>query len=575
MKKILFYFDPEVTKILVEKVNELGEKKAILSSPYNFVSRGEIVARVIEIDTEDQVATRVDPGYTYYKVDKYVPLKADEGVFYDENASAYKAEAYGFVIFRAGKLKIISARTITRDKLKAYYTIYPTKFGKIPTTAEMEEYIHNFKILAGIGRKKIEAQLSKIDTSKPKITRVLVAQGKTPVNGKEEAFVPLTGVDKKAGVIKEDGSIDFKEVGSIIQVVKDQEILRRIPPVEPLDGFDIYGTTMTATLEFQKGFKRGQNIVESGYDENIYLAGIDGCLKVVKNKISVLPIVEINGDVNYETGNIEFKGSVHVSGSVLPGFSVKADGDVIVTNTVEDGLIEAGGDITVKMGIVGKEGVKIKAGGTVRAKYLLHANIEAGNNIEIEDSIINCNIFANNMVSVVAKQGKIIGGNVVALYEISAKVIGAVTETSETHLGVGRNLIIEKKLAIVHKEMIGVREKVDDTMRLLKVNFGEGVFENPKELLAVLPMIKKKNCLLLLQELAQNNKVLKDLTEKRKDIEEELRLEREPYIIVYDKIHPGTVLNIKKSVRKIDKIIDNARFYEDEEDKSIHFVAAK
>jgi hypothetical protein len=57
-------------------------------------------------------------------------------------------------------------------------------------------------------------------------------------------------------------------------------------------------------------------------------------------------------------------------------------------------------------------------------------------------------------------------------------------------------------------------------------------------------------------------------------IEERLKLEREPFIIVKGRIFPGTILNIKKSVRKIDTPIDNAKFYEDPEEKAIRFISA-
>ena len=67
----------------------------------------------------------------------------------------------------------------------------------------------------------------------------------------------------------------------------------------------------------------------------------------------------IKGNVDYDYGNIDFNGSVHITGSVLPGFTVKAKGDIVVDKNVEDAYLEAGGDINVKMGISGKGSCKV------------------------------------------------------------------------------------------------------------------------------------------------------------------------------------------------------------------------
>jgi uncharacterized protein (DUF342 family) len=59
-----------------------------------------------------------------------------------------------------------------------------------------------------------------------------------------------------------------------------------------------------------------------------------------------------------------------------------------------------------------------------------------------------------------------------------------------------------------------------------------------------------------------------------KVIEEKNKLEREPYIIATNRIFPNVVINVKKSVKKTDNPIDNVKFYEDQLDKSVRFVAA-
>ena len=573
MRKIIFYFDPGVTRIFDKKAAENGEEKVVLTSPNNFVSRAEIVARVIDIDSQEQIPSRIDPGYSYYNVVDYFPLKIDEGIYFDEAIQAYKAVAYGFVVCIQGKLKLLSARSIARDKIKAYYAIHPTKFSRIPTGAELQEYLHDQKILAGIGAKRIDEQLEKIDPTHKGVTRILVAQGKAPVAGHEEYFKPILEVKKKAGEIRSDGRIDFREVGSVIQVFKGQEILERFPEIKPVDGMDIYGDPIPAQMELTEGYRRGENIVQSGQDENIFLSAIDGVLKIAQRKVSVLETVIINGDVDYNTGNIDFKGSVEVTGSVLPGFRIKASGDVLIKNSIEDAIIESDGDVTIGAGIVGKESVKVICSGTLRSKYMLNATAEVGGDIIVDDSIINSNVFSNRMIEVTAKTGKIIGGNITALYSITVKVAGAPNETP-TVLNVGRNLYIERELENIRREINLRREDVQETIRKLRVSFGEGVFEDPKKYISILPEVKRKACLELLQELNNGNRDLKELTEKSTQIAQKLKLDQEPKIVAFDRIYPGTVLNIKKRVRKIEREYENVKFFEDPDLKDIRFTSA-
>ncbi len=82
-------------------------------------------------------------------------------------------------------------------------------------------------------------------------------------------------------------------------------------------------------------------------------AAIDGRPDVVNGKLSVLPVYNHKGNVNPETGDINFKGDVIVSGNVEDYMLISASGDVTVTGFVANSTINSGGNITVKGNIVG------------------------------------------------------------------------------------------------------------------------------------------------------------------------------------------------------------------------------
>jgi len=58
--------------------------------------------------------------------------------------------------------------------------------------------------------------------------------------------------------------------------------------------------------------------------------------------------------VDFVTGNIFFNGNVVVCGTVLDGFEIKADGDIIVSKIVESATLTAGRDVIVKGGVLGR-----------------------------------------------------------------------------------------------------------------------------------------------------------------------------------------------------------------------------
>jgi len=322
-----------------------------------------------------------------------------------------------------------------------------------------------------------------------------------------------------------------------------------------------------------KGYKKGDNLIQSGFDPRAFLAALDGCVRLEKNKVSVLPIAMVNGDVDLDYGNIDFNGTVHVTGSVKPGFKVKAASDIIVDKDVEDAQLFAGGSIIVKLGVVGKESVKLVAGGEVKARFMQNAKVEARKSVIIEDSIINCDIVSYDSIVVNSPTGKIIGGKLTALNEVKASVIGTQNETS-TNISVGRNYAVEKELADKRAEVKIIKDKVDEINNLLKMQFGDEIFQNPKEYIKILPPLKKKNCLLLLNDLSNANRDMKKLIEQAKEIEVRNKPDREPFVVVTNKIHAGVVLNIKKSVKKIEQSVENVKFFEDPTEKTIRLTSA-
>ena len=50
----------------------------------------------------------------------------------------------------------------------------------------------------------------------------------------------------------------------------------------------------------------------------------------------VSPVFQLNGDVDFSSGDIDFRGNVSINGNVTAGFKVRASGDIEVNGFIEN-----------------------------------------------------------------------------------------------------------------------------------------------------------------------------------------------------------------------------------------------
>ena len=209
----------------------------------------------------------------------------------------------------------------------------------------------------------------------------------------------------------------------------------RRPPVEGTAGMDVLGQTLEPRPLKDPALDplAGQNTEVRG---DSLVATQPGRPTMRGDRIDVLPVYEVAGDLDYSVGNIEFAGDVVVRGDVKPGFSIVATGSVVVGGMVEHGTIHAGGDITLQ-GVVGggqpgeeddEERVELHAGEDLMAQYMQNVSARADGEIKVNREIVNCTLSATRVTT--SPTGRIVGGNVTATSEISSGSLGSQTGTS-------------------------------------------------------------------------------------------------------------------------------------------------
>ena len=259
---------------------------------------------------------------------------------------------------------------------------------------------------------------------------------------------------------------------------------------------------------------------------------------------------EVNGDVNLETGNIVFLGTVIVRGSIEDGFSVKAAGNVEVHGTVGKAIIEAEGNVIVNRGILGKDEAVIKAGNDIMAKFVEHTKISAGNDVIVSEAIMHSFVDAGKRVLCVGKRAMIVGGRIRAREEVNAKEIGSKVST-DTMVEVGIDPKAREELNKLEEEKREALKKIDTLSKdiiTLQNQKGSGVLPEEKEAML-------QNNIVLKSELEQRNS---EISEEIEEIRAYLNmLQTQGKICASKLVHPGVKVIVKNATLDVK---DNFKF---------------
>jgi len=330
----------------------------------------------------------------------------------------------------------------------------------------------------------LKEDIEQIVADKSEVTDALVAKGKESINGEDgrieyhfDAFAEDVGPK-----ILENDIADFKDLGLFESVAAGDLLATRIPPTEGEEGTDVFGNPIPAVTGKDTTLPVGKN-TEEGKDPNTLVATAEGQPKLVGGKVIVDELLDIRGDVDLSTGNIDFVGSVIIRGAIYAGFEVKAGDSVTCLDVVEGAEIEAGGDVVLKWGMKGQNRGVIKAGGDVMAKFIESSKVIAGGSVIVEDFIMNSDVRATKEIKCSGKKGWISGGHLSAGEEVNCKVIGNETGVkTEVEVGIQPQLRVDyHSLKMRLNEIAPKIEMMSKTYSQLEELKKKGLLSDEKE----------------------------------------------------------------------------------------------
>ncbi len=312
---------------------------------------------------------------------------------------------------------------VQNDKMAASMLVGRPSEDYIVTMEEIETALSEEGIVFGILTERIQAAVD----NQSFLSEIPCAKGLSPVPGKdgELKFVVQIKTELRPK-IRDDGTVDYHDLGLINEIDKGRLICRRSRPTPGENGMDIYGVPVPFSPGKYPDFPMGDGTEISKLDDTKLVAARNGFIQFKDGVVSVPEIFVLNSDVNNGTGNIVFRGSVVINGCVREGFRVKSGKDVTVNGVVEGAHISAGGNVSIRDGFAGMNSGEIWAAGNVDSKYLQNAIVKCGGNLNTEYSV-NSFLTVGGEIHAESGRGAIAGGNAHSLGSVYANFIGADT----------------------------------------------------------------------------------------------------------------------------------------------------
>ncbi len=219
-----------------------------------------------------------------------------------------------------------------------------------------------------------------------------------------EPFLVAQGIEaihEDAGVIKyyffdeynddmNDTRIDFKERNATVSVKEGTLLAQIVETTRGIDGQNVHGESLPYEIKTDKvQLFPGENTKLSSMGDMLYAAKDGRPMFDDQNNVMIEDIIHIKGDVGPKTGNIHAEVTVIVDGSVLSGYKVVSEGDIIIQGGVGYSYLYAEKNILIANGInaglsyASKYKNLVKSKGLDAVPHLVEANV-------LSDKIFQC-----------------------------------------------------------------------------------------------------------------------------------------------------------------------------------------
>jgi len=443
---------------------------------------------------------------------------------------------------------------ITKDEMKVFARLLEPDFGGAALEIDAaRKKIEEAGVTNGIDANALKTFLEAKDYGEP----FLVAQAVAPTDGEAGKLIYHFSTDERTGRPREigGGRVDYRSLDLFLPVSDNELLVERIPATEGIPGTTVTGKELKPKPGKEVNLPRGKN-VEINEDRTEMRAKTSGMVEFLKGSVTVSNIYKVNGDCDLSTGNIDFDGSVHISGSVRSGHTVKATGAVVIGGTVEAATVISGGNVEIKGGVQGSDKGRIEAAGSITMLFIERGAAIADGSIKIDVSI-HSTLEAGGTITAKGKRGAIIGGRAGAAGDIITSFIGAVSNT-HTEIEVGVTPKKRARIQTLEKDMERVRGEI------VKLDQLDAYLEKTKDKMDPETWDRLYRSGVENRRLSEQN--MEDYTIEANDLKYELEHATDSKVHVLDTAFGGSRIIIGNGIYKVTGDIQFATFrYKDAE----------
>lgn len=348
---------------------------------------------------------------------------------------------------------------VSKDSMSASVSLTAPYGGRMPTTDILLNMATSAGISRGLSRKRLGALLYELSQAAPgEVIEGEIARGLPPKAGRNSKFVPLVP-NALERVLKpqtdDNDRVDMRNLGEVICVKIHTQVLRRLPPSKGRHGYDVKGLIVPATPGKWLEFTLGKGTAVSDDDPDVLVATISGMPKY-RDMVMTIDDTFICSGVNVGSGHVNYDGAVLVNGDVTEKMEIRASGDVTINGFVESALIEAGGDIIITEGAMGKlnedsgqYSCRLVAAGSVHVQHGQGIEVKCGGNITVGRQLAYSRLHGGGSVTVGKlnnPQGNLFACDIVCQGTVAAGTLGAVSgSTLKIDFSPGFSKLLERK----------------------------------------------------------------------------------------------------------------------------------
>jgi len=516
-----------------------------------------------------------------YKND-YIAILREESKFYISSLSkGYSMEMFNEVLKSFPMIKVTSFMTIRNvihnaprgpepfgeererislkvsdDKLKAYMTLYVydeelKAENRLELVKEILSALTKEGIVYGINTKLLAGPLKSG-------VEYVIAEGIPPVNGTDAEIKMYELAELKPQVVDEN-NVNHYELNLINHVMAGDWLGERKDPTPGTPGKSVTGKVIPAIPGRNIPLLYDRKSVKEIYENGVttLISRKNGAVYYKGDSIGVYDYLEIKGDIDFSTGNINFDGYMSVKGTVEDNFSVVASNDIEILGEygvgAADKISSREGNIYIKGGIAGKNKAVVRCKKNLYVKFLSDITVECEGNVYVGFYCMNSNVRAKQLI-VESPRGRIIGGKIDVDVKVSAAEIGNRSE-SRTYIrvrGFDRN---ELKMEL-DRTMQELEENKKEIIRIrqhLLVYSNVGVSNLSKEQMDSYEELRNSY--------AERKEMIKELEFKCKSINEYLRTPGEGAVIAETRIYPKVRIEIKNLCEEVSQPASMVTYY--------------